>query len=255
MDQCLLSVQMVHAFLKVPVCTKRLRIKDTLVTSADVICFCLGKLQINSAHLIYQNLEYLEIHFHISVNLYSKILSQCLIQKIHAAVCISCIDPCAGISRNCHIKISHKRSKAYGLLIFIKCCKNHGIRTLAGLSFPFVLSDQQNTLYIAGVCLVICFFGLRCICSSWKCSNRAFQKHYCTQTNKAFLPNRGSHFAPHPVKTTVTVLNRILISSPIDHCSMYLVSSSTTSSKSVISLRPLTCHIPVSPGLIASLAL
>ena len=57
MDQCLLSVQMVHAFLKVPVCTKRLRIKNTLVTSADVICFCLGKLQINSANLIYQNLN------------------------------------------------------------------------------------------------------------------------------------------------------------------------------------------------------
>ena len=33
------------------------------------------------------------------------------------------------------------------------------------------------------------------------------------------------------------------------------VSSLTTSSKSVISLRPLTCHIPVIPGLIAIRAL
>lgn len=32
-------------------------------------------------------------------------------------------------------------------------------------------------------------------------------------------------------------------------------SSRTTSSKSVISLRPLTCHIPVIPGLMAILAL
>ena len=33
------------------------------------------------------------------------------------------------------------------------------------------------------------------------------------------------------------------------------VSSLTTSSKSVMSLRPLTCHIPVIPGLIAIRAL
>lgn len=39
------------------------------------------------------------------------------------------------------------------------------------------------------------------------------------------------------------------------HSLIYSVSSFTTSSKSVISLLPLTCHIPVMPGLIASLAL
>ena len=32
---------------------------------------------------------------------------------------------------------------------------------------------------------------------------------------------------------------------------MYCLSSFTTSSKSVMLLRPLTCHIPVSPGLVA----
>lgn len=36
---------------------------------------------------------------------------------------------------------------------------------------------------------------------------------------------------------------------------IYSVSSLTTSSKSVMSLRPLTCHIPVIPGLIAIRAL
>lgn len=35
---------------------------------------------------------------------------------------------------------------------------------------------------------------------------------------------------------------------------IYSLSRRTTSSKSVISLRPLTCHMPVIPGLIASLA-
>ena len=37
---------------------------------------------------------------------------------------------------------------------------------------------------------------------------------------------------------------------PMVQCSMYSVSRRTTSSKSVISLRPLTCHIPVIPGLV-----
>lgn len=43
----------------------------------------------------------------------------------------------------------------------------------------------------------------------------------------------------------------IFLSSPIVHSLMYCLSSFTTSSKSVILLRPLTCHIPVSPGLVA----
>lgn len=37
----------------------------------------------------------------------------------------------------------------------------------------------------------------------------------------------------------------------IVHSLMYCLSSFTTSSKSVMLLRPLTCHIPVSPGLVA----
>lgn len=39
---------------------------------------------------------------------------------------------------------------------------------------------------------------------------------------------------------------------PVQH--FYSVSRRTISSKSVMSLRPLTCHIPVIPGLIAILA-
>ena len=59
---------------------------------------------------------------------------------------------------------------------------------------------------------------------------------------------------PSFLNTTNTVLNRIFISIPIFQFSIYSLSSLTTSSKSVISLRPLTCHIPVIPGLIANLA-
>lgn len=62
-----------------------------------------------------------------------------------------------------------------------------------------------------------------------------------------------SYFDPTFPSTTATVLNKILISSPGLHFLIYSVSSLTTSSKSVILLLPLTCHIPVSPGLNASL--
>ena len=57
-----------------------------------------------------------------------------------------------------------------------------------------------------------------------------------------------------PLQNRQTVLNRILISNPIFHSEIYSVSRRTISSKSVMSLRPLTCHIPVIPGLIAILA-
>lgn len=60
---------------------------------------------------------------------------------------------------------------------------------------------------------------------------------------------------PSLFSTVITVLNRIFISSPKVQLLIYSVSSLTTSSKSVISLLPLTCHIPVIPGLMAILAL
>ena len=62
------------------------------------------------------------------------------------------------------------------------------------------------------------------------------------------------HTDPSFLSTTNTVLNSILMSSPMFQFSMYSLSSLTTSSKSVMSLRPLTCHMPVMPGLMASRA-
>ena len=60
---------------------------------------------------------------------------------------------------------------------------------------------------------------------------------------------------PSLLITANTVLKSIFISNPIFHSEIYSVSSLTISSKSVISLLPLTCHIPVIPGLMAILAL
>lgn len=68
------------------------------------------------------------------------------------------------------------------------------------------------------------------------------------------LPN-FLHTDPSLFNTVITVLNSILISRLKFQLLIYSVSSLTTSSKSVISLRPLTCHIPVIPGLIAIRAL
>ncbi len=58
-----------------------------------------------------------------------------------------------------------------------------------------------------------------------------------------------SYLEPFPVRTTHTVWNKILMSSPSVQLSIYSKSSFTTSSKSIISLRPLICHRPVSPGV------
>lgn len=74
----------------------------------------------------------------------------------------------------------------------------------------------------------------------------AFHSH-----TAVFAHNRSSkpHFAPFPFKTIITVFNKIRISSKNDHSAIYFLSSSTTFSKSSTSLRPLTCHMPVKPGL------
>ena len=196
MDKCLFSIQMIHALLKIPVTSKGLRIKNTLVSSADIICFRLSQLQIYSSNLVNQNLENFKIHFHISVYLYSEIFFQSLIQKIHSSICVSRINTSSRISRNGNIKISHKRGQAYSTLILVQCGKNHGIGTLTGLSLSFVLSDQQNTLDIAGISFGIRILCLYCICK--RCTHsRAFQKQHRAKTDKGLLPYGRSHiFAP-----------------------------------------------------------
>lgn len=70
-----------------------------------------------------------------------------------------------------------------------------------------------------------------------------------------FQPLFSFYSLPFPVTTEATVINRILISIRKLHPSMYFRSSFTTSSKSVISDRPDTCHIPVIPGFKLSLRL
>lgn len=72
-----------------------------------------------------------------------------------------------------------------------------------------------------------------------------------TPNQKFLIP---AHIDPSCLKTEATVLIKILISNPKFQFAIYFISSFTTSSKSVISLLPLTCHIPVIPGFIASRA-
>ena len=69
-----------------------------------------------------------------------------------------------------------------------------------------------------------------------------------TLNQKFLIP---AYIDPSCLKTEATVLIKILISNPKFQFAIYFISSFTTSSKSVISLLPLTCHIPVIPGFIA----
>ena len=65
-------------------------------------------------------------------------------------------------------------------------------------------------------------------------------------------PSSPTYTDPFLFNTVNTVFISILISKLILKFIIYSLSNRTTSSKSVISLRPDTCHIPVSPGFIAS---
>lgn len=78
-----------------------------------------------------------------------------------------------------------------------------------------------------------------------------FINHFSHQcyTYMLFLLHGEPHIAPFRANTTPIVLKRILISSAKLQLVIYSVSSFTTCSKSVISDLPLTCHIPVIPGL------
>lgn len=81
-------------------------------------------------------------------------------------------------------------------------------------------------------------------------------KFYDYDTLKTLLPILknidSSLFAGKALTFLSSVYQQLsVMSSPIVHSLMYCLSSFTTSSKSVMLLRPLTCHIPVSPGLVA----
>lgn len=75
------------------------------------------------------------------------------------------------------------------------------------------------------------------------------------QLSHSFILKSIHYFDPLPLSTTPTVFVSILKSIPIFQVFTYCISISTTSSKSVTSLLPLICQIPVSPGFTASLPL
>lgn len=75
------------------------------------------------------------------------------------------------------------------------------------------------------------------------------------QASHSFILKSFHYFDPLPLSTTPTVFVSILRSIPIFQVFTYCISIFTTSSKSVTSLLPLICQIPVSPGFTASLPL
>lgn len=97
--------------------------------------------------------------------------------------------------------------------------------------------------------------------------NAWFQKHDLCAENILYIYRKdrktviqrtdGAEFAlfvpVHSILSALPEKNFLSISksSPMLQWLMYSLSSSTTSSKSVMLLRPLTCHIPVSPGFAA----
>ena len=93
------------------------------------------------------------------------------------------------------------------------------------------------------ICDLIIVFQTASPVSVYDSCNTAF--YHWVRYNHQYL----HYFEPLPAITTTTVLNRILISSHKDQLSIYCKSYFTTSSKFSISLRPLTCHMPVSPGV------
>lgn len=120
------------------------------------------------------------------------------------------------------------------------CC----LGMLAVFRQTLVPEPPYNRLYL----FLLTFYGKP---TSGNCVGRASLR-YAVSPQAAC--NARTHAEPSFLNTTSTVFSRILMSIPIFQFSIYSLSSLTTSSKSVILLRPLTCHIPVIPGLIASLA-
>ncbi len=136
---------------------------------------------------------------------------------------------------------------------------------------PLPLADRRGILF--------CFFSLRKASNAIKCepSSKGYHpvmgtscyrkdsiirrkhqsKHSCFVINpiiRIIKQNKWAlvhHEEPFIPKTTPNVLSIIFISRSSEKFLIYSLSSFTTSSKSVISDLPDTCHIPVSPGLIA----
>ena len=139
---------------------------------------------------------------------------------------------CRSLSMNVHYIIFSKCT--------VKSCKKRRTHSCK----PFFL-DSRNIFLTDS--FIFCFIVI--LCTTHMMAGTVITGD-CTAT--FFFPY---YTDPSLFSTVITVLNRIFISSPKVQLLIYSVSSLTTSSKSVISLLPLTCHIPVIPGLMAILAL
>ena len=98
----------------------------------------------NTAQQIHDIGKLAEIHFHIAVNIDTKIPFQGPVQQIHAAPCVAGIEPVAAVTGNFHIQIPEERSHDNGFLLLVHCQQDHGIGAFAGHAAPLILTDEQN---------------------------------------------------------------------------------------------------------------
>ena len=132
--------------------------------------------------------------------------------------------------------------------------------------FPYplpadVVCMRLSSMNIPSICTIFPRFALifQCImqhhCTVLSVQNRFFlamlRQYGLLSRHFSERHNPHSHIAPSLLNTLQTVCHNIFTSNLRLHSLIYCVSSFTTSSKSVILLLPLTCHIPVMPGLVA----
>lgn len=123
---------------------------------------------------------------------------------------------------------------------------NGDISNLDGI----IATQSDFEKYIDSHHIMLMFFKRELISSTFLFIGYSFTDHLvldCLSEIQRYFP----HIDPSFLNTTCIVFSRILKSSPMLQWLMYSLSSSTTSSKSVMLLRPLTCHIPVRPGFAA----
>ena len=119
---------------------------------------------------------------------------------------------------------------------------------------------KATIITVCDDCLTLCFkffqvihyFTSKECCSIFKCwLVNDYGCSFCFNTLHDSLNTTLAEVIRIALHCQSVYTNNNFMSSPIVHSLMYCLSSFTTSSKSVMLLRPLTCHIPVSPGLVA----
>ena len=114
-----------------------------------VLCFLLGKFNIQRSQLGNRRKESVEIHFYVSVNLDTEVLLNDGIQQIHTAEHICRVNSVCPVTGNRNIHVTHQRRQINLVRLCVDAADNHRVGTGASVfPFPAVLSDNQNILDI-----------------------------------------------------------------------------------------------------------